>query len=157
MLSALFYLLLTITIVTKCADGYVVDNSASVKNEAKSQTDDTAYFVGNNGLGNHIRTSMRNVTAIDNAMEMPKPNDAADYSTGQGSDDALAEVETGELCFFFSRCFPNFMHAQLVRVAFTPWLSRHNRLNMWSRLNSFGFSFFCCNEEKKQRRIIEID
>lgn len=106
MLSASsFYLLLTISIVTKYADSYVVDNSASMINEAKSQTDDrrTAYFDSSNnenGIGNHIPTSAINVTAIDNAMEMPKPNDAVDYSTfstSRNSDDAFAELETGEL------------------------------------------------------------
>lgn len=74
-----------------------------MKNEAKSQTDDrqTAYFDSNsneNGVGIHIPASTINVTAIDNAMEMPKPNDAVDYSTfemSRNSDDALA-VETGE-------------------------------------------------------------
>lgn len=112
MFSALFYLLLTISIVTKYSDCYVVDNSASMRNEVKSEADDrrSEYFDSNNNnddnhrhineVGNHIRTSAINVTAIDNAMEMPKPNVAVDYSifqTSRDSDDALAEVETGEL------------------------------------------------------------
>lgn len=112
MLSAPLYLLLTISIVGKCADCYVVDNSASMKNVAKSETDDrrTAYFDSNNNneLDNHIRTSTINGTAIDNAIEMPKPNDAAaaataaivdylTYQTNKVSDDTLAAVETGKL------------------------------------------------------------
>lgn len=112
MFSAPLYLLLTISIVGKCTDSYVVNNSASVKNVAKSETDDrrTAYFDSNNNneLDNHIRTSTINGTAIDNAIEMPKPNDAAasataavvdylTYQTNKVSDDTLAAVETGKL------------------------------------------------------------
>lgn len=113
MFSAPIYLLLTISIVTKYADCYVVsDNSASMRNVAKSQADDTqtAYSDGNNNgnngnndvIDNHIRTSTINVTAIDNVMEMPKPNVAVDYSTfraNRDAIDALAEVETGELLY----------------------------------------------------------
>ncbi|XP_055299205.1 uncharacterized protein LOC129566878 [Sitodiplosis mosellana] len=105
MFTTSLYLLLTISIVTKYSDGFVVDNSASMRNEVKSQTDNrpTSFFDSNNNnsnsnnvneVGNHIRTSATNVTAIDNAMEMPKPNDAVDYSS-RDSDDALADVETG--------------------------------------------------------------
>lgn len=99
------YLLLTFLIVTKFIYCYVVDNSASMRNEVNSQTDDrkTAYFdninENINDVGNHIRTSAINVTAIDNDMEMPKPNDTVDSSTFQSNrdlDGALAEVETGE-------------------------------------------------------------
>lgn len=103
------YLLLTISIFTKYVDCYAVDNSASMRNEVTSLTDDrrTAYFHSNNNnnvneVGNHIRTSSPiNVTAFDNGMEMPKPNDVAvDDSTFRPSSDlggdALAEVETGE-------------------------------------------------------------
>lgn len=46
-----------------------------------------------------MRTSTLNVTTIDDAMEMPKPNDAVDYpstQTSRDSDDTLAEMETGE-------------------------------------------------------------
>lgn len=107
MFSAPIYLLLTISIVIKYADGYVVDNSASMRNETKSQTDDTptAYFDSNNesnnnnNVDNHIRTSTMNATAIDNVMEMPKPNVVVDYSTfrtSRDASDALDEVETGE-------------------------------------------------------------
>lgn len=129
MFSASLYLLLTISIVTKYADCFVVDNSASMRNEVKSQTEDrpTSFFdsgtststtstnsnsTNNNNInevGNHIRTSAINVTAIDNAMEMPKPNDVVDYSI-RDSDDALADVETGELKsnikLVFSSFFP---------------------------------------------------
>lgn len=104
MLSAPLYLLLTISIVGKCADCYVVDNSASMKNVAKSETDDrrTAYFDSNNNneVDNHIRTSAINGSVSDNAMEMPKPSDAVDYvtsETSKGPDDALATVGTGKL------------------------------------------------------------
>lgn len=102
MLSTPLYLLLTISIVGKCAECYVVDNSASMKNVAKSETDDrrTAYFDSNNNneVDNHIRTSTTNGTASDNAMEMPKPSDAVDYVTSETSKDpgdALATVGTG--------------------------------------------------------------
>lgn len=108
MFSSPIYLLLTISIVTKYAECYVVlDNSASMRNVTKSQADDTqtAYSDSNNNGNNdvndnHIRTSTINVTAIDNVMEMPKPNVAVDYSTfraNRDAIDALAEVETGEL------------------------------------------------------------
>lgn len=125
MFSAPFYLLLTISIVAKYADCYVVDNSASMRNEVKSETDDrrTAYFDSNsnnnhiNEIGNHIRTSAINVTAIDNTLEMPKPNDAVDYSTFQtsrDSNDALVEVETGELLILKLHLFFYFIHAVAV-------------------------------------------
>lgn len=110
MFSAPIYLLLTISIVTEYADCYVVDNGASMRNEAKSRTDDiqTAYFDSNNSnssnndiiLDNHIRISTINETGIDNDMEMPKPNVAADYATfrmSRDSSDISAELETGEL------------------------------------------------------------
>ena len=113
MFTTSLYLLLTITIVAKYAHCFVVDNSASMRNEVESQTDNRPipFFDTNsnnnnvNEIGNHIRTSAINVTAIDNAMEMPKPNDAVDYSN-RGSDDALADVETGELLILnlFSCC-----------------------------------------------------
>lgn len=99
------YLLLTFLFVTKFVYCYVVDNSASMSNEVKSQTDDrrTAYFENSNrninDVGNHLRTSAINVTAIDNDMEMPEPNyivDSSTFQTNRHSDDALAEVETGE-------------------------------------------------------------
>lgn len=119
MLAATFYLLLTISISTKYAAGHVVDNSASVRNEAKSQTDDTqtAYFDSStsrsnaaDNIANHIRTSAINVTAIDNIVEMPKPNDADDYSIS--ADDA---VETGET-------FINFMESFISVFAFVCFL-----------------------------------
>lgn len=116
MFSAPIYLLLTISIVTEYADCYVVDNGASMRNEAKSRTDyiQTAYFDSNNSnsssssnssnndiiLDNHIRISTINETGIDNDMEMPKPNVAADYATfrmSRDSSDISAELETGEL------------------------------------------------------------
>lgn len=114
MFATSLYLLLTISIVTKYAHCFVVDNSASMRTEVESQTDKrpTSFFDTNNSnnnnaneIGNLIRTSAVNVTAIDNAMEMPKPNDAVDYSN-RGSDDALADVETGELLILnlFSCC-----------------------------------------------------
>lgn len=145
MFSAPIYLLLTISIVIKYADGYVVDNSASMRNETKSQTDDrpTAYFDSNNEsnnnnvvVDNHIRTSTINATAIDNVMEMPKPNVVVDYSTFRASrdaSDALDEVETGErnaiyvetekMNFLFSQSwfffnFPFFCPYNSAQVAF---------------------------------------
>ncbi|XP_031617446.1 uncharacterized protein LOC116337201 [Contarinia nasturtii] len=113
------YLLLTISIFTKYVDCYVVDNSVSMINEVKSQTDDrrTAYFDSNNNnnkvneVGNHIRTSAINVTAFDNGMKMPKPNDAIDVSTFRTSSDsggdALTEVETGRKKYVGGK-FPKF-------------------------------------------------
>lgn len=113
MFTASLYLLLTISIVTKYAHCFVVDNSASIRTEAESQTDNrpTSFFDTNsnnnnaNEIGNRIGTSAINVTATDNAMEMPKPNDAVDY-LHRASDDALADVETGELLILnlFSCC-----------------------------------------------------
>lgn len=116
MFSVSIYMLLTISIVTKYADCYVVlDNTATMRSETKSQTDDTqtAYSVHNSNINNnknnnnnndvdynHIETSMINVTAIDNIMEMPKPNVPIDYSTFRTSrdmSDATDEVETGEI------------------------------------------------------------
>lgn len=108
MFSSSIYLLLTISIVTKYADCFVVDNSASMKNDIKSQTDDKriAYLDCHNStnndivVDNHIRTLTINETGIDNDMEMPKPNVAADYSTfrmSRDSNDISAELETGEL------------------------------------------------------------
>lgn len=118
MLSLPFYLLLTISIVTKCTNAYVLDGSVSMNNEDKSQTDEkrSTLFDGNigsspggtttttiarnaNDADNQIRTSTLNVAAIDNSMDMPKPNDATidatTFQTSRQSRNTLTEVETG--------------------------------------------------------------
>lgn len=102
MLSLPFYLLLAISIVSKCATAYVLDESVSMNNEHKSQTDpgkQSTLFDGSisssnriarnaNDADNQLRTSTLNATAIDNSIEMPQPNDEEARNT-------LDEVETG--------------------------------------------------------------
>lgn len=129
MLSLPFYLLLTISIVSKCANAYVLDGSVSMNNEDKSQTDEkqSASFDGSsstirstfiarnaNDADNQIATSTSNVTVIDNSIDMPKPNDATDndaitYQTSRESRNTLTEVETGTVhpfSFSLSFCCP---------------------------------------------------
>lgn len=113
MLSIPFYLLLTISIVTKCTNAYVLDGSVSMNNEDKSQTNEkrSAYFDGSsststtttarntNDADNQIPPSTLNVTTIDNSMNMSKPNDATvdatTFQISRESRNALTEVETG--------------------------------------------------------------
>lgn len=124
MLSLPFYLLLTISIVSKCANAYVLDESVKMNNEDKSQTDEKqrALFDGTirsssrsihssnpiiatarntNDADNQIRASTLNVTAIDNSIDMPKPNDATvdatSHQMSRESRNTLTEVETGTL------------------------------------------------------------
>lgn len=130
MLSLPFYLLLTISIVTKCTNAYALDGNVSMNtNEDKSQADEkrSALFdgSGNNGgsgsgshrstttttandADNQIQTSILNVTAIDNSMDVPKPNDATTvndddnddattFQTSRQSRNTLTEVETGKM------------------------------------------------------------
>lgn len=123
MLSLPFYLLLTISIVSKCANAYVLDESVSMNNEYKSQTDEkqSAVFDGitssssssnsiarnANDADNQIRTSTLNVTAIDSSIDMPQPNDATidvtTYQTSRESRNTLTEVETGTVHSFSER------------------------------------------------------
>lgn len=122
MLSLPFYLLLTISIVSNCANAYVLDGSVSMNDEDKSQTNEkrSALFDGNNSSSsnrgsaaaiianiarnandadNRIGTSTWNVTAIDSSIDMPQPNaaiaDAITFQTSRDSSDTFAEVETG--------------------------------------------------------------
>lgn len=119
MLSLPLYLLLTISIVSKCANAYVLDESVPMNNKHKSQTDDkqSASFDGNisssrsntiarnaNDADNQYRTSTLNATAIDNSIVMPEPHDATvdatTYQTSRESRNTLAEVETGTIHSF---------------------------------------------------------
>lgn len=127
MLSRPFYLLLTISIVTKCANAYVLDGSVPMNNAEKSQTndkqnaysDDTissnsddsasssttiAHATGRHAVDNQSRTFNASVT--DNSMEMPKPNDAivdaTTFQTSRQSRNTLTGMETGKLILFTS-------------------------------------------------------
>lgn len=105
------------SIVSKCANAYALDESVSMNTEHRSQTDgkQSALFDGNissssrsssiarhaNDADNQTRKSALNVTAIDNSIDVPKPNDAtADatmYQTSRESRNTLTEVETGKV------------------------------------------------------------
>lgn len=117
MRSLPFYLLLTISIVSKSANAYVLNESVSMNNEYKSQTDEkqSALFDGiissssriarnTNDADNQIRTSTSNATGIDSSIDVPQPNDATidatTYQTSRESRNTLDEVETGTVHSF---------------------------------------------------------
>lgn len=103
-----FYVLLTISIVTKCIDCYVIDNAAT-RTIAKSQTDEKrSDFINNSSNNgdnsNDVNTTM-NTTAIDNATVMPKSNEVIDfYPTWKTNteDNIPSDVETGKFFSIFS-------------------------------------------------------
>lgn len=104
-----FYLLLTISIVTKCIDCYVIDNNGGMRTLAKSQTDNNRHakdFINSNN-SNDVNTTM-NTAAIDNTSIMPKSNEATDdYSTWKTivEDNQMSDVETGNEFYFFFYSF----------------------------------------------------
>lgn len=105
MLTTSFYLLLTISIVTKSIDCYVIDNNVALPRLlAKSQTDDKPnFFVIENNSNVEIDSTL-NSTAIDNASEMFKSTEATDYyhsmlrTNGEGN--SASDVETGKRVFY---------------------------------------------------------
>lgn len=96
-----FYLLLTISIVIKCIDCYVIDNNVALPRLlAKSQTDDKPndFLIGDNSKVE--MDSTLNSTAIDNRSEMSKSTEATDYFHSMlrtnGEVNSASDVETGK-------------------------------------------------------------
>lgn len=104
MLTTSFYLLLTISIVTKCIDCYVIDNNVALQRLlAKSQTDDKPNdFVIVDNSNVEIDSTL-NSTAIDNGSEMSKSTEATDYSHSSwrtnGERNSASDIETGKRDF----------------------------------------------------------
>lgn len=103
MLTTSFYLLLTISIVPKYLNCYVVDNDAIAKSKADDSERDYASYTDDtdNQMENENQT-VTNLTEADNQSVIFDVNDAVDYSTMQRNTgvDTLTEVESGKINIF---------------------------------------------------------
>lgn len=100
MLTTSFYLLLTISIVPKYLNCYVVENDAIAKSKADDSERDYASY--NDDTGNQMEKTVTNLTEADNQSVIFDVNDAVDYSTMQRNTgvDTLTEVESGKINIF---------------------------------------------------------
>lgn len=102
MLKTLFYLLLTVSIVTKCIDCYVIDNNVALPRLlTKSQTDNKLNDYLIDGDSNVKVNSTINPTAIENGSEMSNLTEATDNLMWRtnGKRNLASDVETGRLDF----------------------------------------------------------
>lgn len=105
MLTTSFYILLTISIVAKCINCYVVDN-ALLSTVAQSKTDENRMDYANgsvepDAVNHHIQKSESNVTTTGEAIVQPsQSNDDVNFDrtrTYHGdSGDTPIEAETGK-------------------------------------------------------------